>query len=189
MFRHVAAATRSGLVTTRRAVARSTLRAASASFSSSANDSARLSYEVVPKNDFGDYLEYSVIHTNRSLNLMSDPFQRVMRDLNNLLKTTYNADKVAIIPGYVTWTMDWHIPMDSVMEERRKIFSVVASCVSMSLLDLFHSMPPVTHKLHHILQRLIVCHCASLFHPCCCRQCSQIGYLWTGSCGPSICYR
>jgi hypothetical protein len=49
----------------------------------------------VPKSDFGDYKEYSVIFTNRSLNLMSDPFQRVMRDLNNLLKATYNADKIA----------------------------------------------------------------------------------------------
>jgi len=56
----------------------------------------------VPKEDFGQYKEYSVIHTNRSLNLMSDPFQRVMRNLNDLLKETYNADKVAIIPGYVT---------------------------------------------------------------------------------------
>jgi hypothetical protein len=53
----------------------------------------------VPKSDFGAYKEYSVIFTNRSLNLMSDPFQRVMRDLNNLLKVTYNADKIAIIPG------------------------------------------------------------------------------------------
>jgi hypothetical protein len=59
----------------------------------------RLSYDVVPKSDFGAYKEYSVIFTNRSLNLMSDPFQRVMRDLNNLLKVTYNADKIAIIPG------------------------------------------------------------------------------------------
>jgi lipid A disaccharide synthetase len=30
---------------------------------------------------------------------MSDPFQRVMRDLNELLKVTYNADKVVILPG------------------------------------------------------------------------------------------
>jgi hypothetical protein len=60
-----------------------------------------LNYPVVSERDFGEYLEYSVIHTNRSLNLMSDPFQRVMRDLNNLLKQTYNADKVAIIPGCV----------------------------------------------------------------------------------------
>jgi len=58
-----------------------------------------LSYDVVPKDDFGRYKEYSVIHTNRSLNLMSDPFQKVMRDLNTLLKATYNAEKVAIIPG------------------------------------------------------------------------------------------
>jgi alanine-glyoxylate transaminase / serine-glyoxylate transaminase / serine-pyruvate transaminase len=59
----------------------------------------RLMYNVIPKDDFGEYAEYSVIFTNRALNLMSDPFQRVMRDLNKLLKTTYNADKVAIIPG------------------------------------------------------------------------------------------
>ena len=56
-------------------------------------------YDVVPKQDFGEFKEYSVIFTNRSLNLMSDPFQKVMRDLNTLLCHTYNADKVAIIPG------------------------------------------------------------------------------------------
>ena len=61
----------------------------------------KLSYDVIPKDYFGDYKEYSVIHTNRSLNLMSDPFQQVMRNLNDLLKETYNAEKVAIIPGYV----------------------------------------------------------------------------------------
>jgi hypothetical protein len=58
-------------------------------------------YSVIPKFDHGAYTEYSVIHTDRSLNLMSDPFQRVMRDLNYLLKYTYQADKVVIIPGYV----------------------------------------------------------------------------------------
>jgi hypothetical protein len=68
------------------------------SFSSSAD---KINYAVVPKDDFGEYSEYSVIFTNRSLNLMSDPFQTVMRDLNEVLKATYNADKVAIIPGYV----------------------------------------------------------------------------------------
>ena len=56
-------------------------------------------YSKVPKEDFGEYKEYSVIFTNRALNLMSDPFQKVMRDLNELLKVTYNAEKVAIIPG------------------------------------------------------------------------------------------
>ena len=61
---------------------------------------AKVLYDSVPKHDFGDFKEYSVIFTNRSLNLMSDPFQKVMRDLNNLLKKTYSASKVAIIPGY-----------------------------------------------------------------------------------------
>ena len=56
-------------------------------------------YSVISKGDFGDYSEFSVIFTNRALNLMSSPFQRIMRDLNGLLKDTYNADKVAIMPG------------------------------------------------------------------------------------------
>lgn len=63
-------------------------------------------YDVVPKDDFGQFKEYSVIFTNRSLNLMSDPFQTVMRDLNQLLKKTYNAHKVAIIPGSGTFGME-----------------------------------------------------------------------------------
>lgn len=66
----------------------------------------KLSYGIVPKDEFGQYKEYSVIHTNRSLNLMSDPFQRVMRNLNDLMKATYNADKVAIIPGSGTFGME-----------------------------------------------------------------------------------
>lgn len=63
------------------------------------NVANKLHYHKVPKADHGEYEEFSVIFTNRSLNLMSKPFQQVMRDLNELLKTTYNADKVAIIPG------------------------------------------------------------------------------------------
>jgi hypothetical protein len=59
-----------------------------------------LDYSVIEKGDHGAFKEYSVIHTDRSLNLMSDPFQRVMRELNQLLKVTYNCDKVVIIPGY-----------------------------------------------------------------------------------------
>ena len=98
--------------TTRGLVSRSTTRANNTlktNFSSSprllstmdASNDKKVLYDVVPKDDFGKYKEYSVIFTNRSLNLMSDPFQKVMRDLNVLLKTTYNASKVAIIPGYV----------------------------------------------------------------------------------------
>ena len=61
--------------------------------------SKKLNYPIVPRGDFGEYQEYSVIFTNRSLNLMSKPFQQIMRDLNDLLKATYNAHKVAIMPG------------------------------------------------------------------------------------------
>jgi hypothetical protein len=75
---------------------------AARAFASSSNGKEKLSYTKVPKEDFGQYTEYSVIFTNRALNLMSDPFQKVMRDLNNLLKVTYNAEKVAIIPGCVS---------------------------------------------------------------------------------------
>jgi len=56
-------------------------------------------YDIVPESDKGEFKEYSVIYTNRALNLMSVPFQTVMKDLNNLMKTTYQAHKIAIIPG------------------------------------------------------------------------------------------
>ena len=65
-----------------------------------------LLYPKVPKHDFGEYHEYSVIHSDRSLNLMSQPFRQVMRDLSQLLKITYNAARVAIIPGSGTFGME-----------------------------------------------------------------------------------
>ena len=82
-----------------RAIQRAQRPATATAIRSFSSGGDRLSYEVVPKEDFGEFKEYSVIFTNRALNLMSDPFQKVMRDLNALLKETYNADKVAIIPG------------------------------------------------------------------------------------------
>ena len=107
------------MIGSRRAVATLTRRAASASSAPSrpsTNHAARAFatlqkiheplYPVVPASDFGEYEEYSVIFTNRSLNLMSEPFQTVMRDLNTVLKTTYSADKVAIIPGSGTFGME-----------------------------------------------------------------------------------
>lgn len=78
----------------------------SSSVSLAASHEKKVLFDVVPKEDFGSFKEYSVIFTNRSLNLMSDPFQRVMRDLNTLLKHTYNARKVAIIPGSGTFGME-----------------------------------------------------------------------------------
>ena len=63
-------------------------------------------YDIVYAGDHGSFKEYSVIFTNRSLNLMATPFQTVMKDLNALLKYTYNADKVAIVPGSGTFGME-----------------------------------------------------------------------------------
>jgi hypothetical protein len=71
------------------------------SSSSSDVESRRIHYPVIAKSNHGPYQEFSVIHTDRSLNLMSAPFQQVMRDLNALLCHTYSAAATAIIPGYV----------------------------------------------------------------------------------------
>ncbi len=51
-------------------------------------------------------LEYSVVYTDRALNHMSKAFQQVMTDLSSELKSVYNADAVAIIPGAGTYGME-----------------------------------------------------------------------------------
>ena len=51
-------------------------------------------------------LEYSVVFTDRSLNHMSATFQEVMRDISGMLKTVYNADAVALIPGGGSYAME-----------------------------------------------------------------------------------
>jgi aspartate aminotransferase-like enzyme len=51
-------------------------------------------------------LEYSVVFTERSLNRMSVSFQDVMRDISLTLKSVYNADSVAIVPGGGTYAME-----------------------------------------------------------------------------------
>ncbi len=50
--------------------------------------------------------EYSVVFTDRSLNHMSLRFQDVMRDVSTTLKTVYNADAVALVPGGGTYGME-----------------------------------------------------------------------------------
>ncbi|NDW47321.1 aminotransferase class V-fold PLP-dependent enzyme [Ruegeria sp. PrR005] len=50
--------------------------------------------------------EFSVVFTDRSLNHMSASFQQVMRDISEMLRTVYNADGVAIIPGGGTYAME-----------------------------------------------------------------------------------
>ncbi|WFF38906.1 aminotransferase class V-fold PLP-dependent enzyme [Moraxella nasibovis] len=51
-------------------------------------------------------LEYSVVYTDRALNHMSQVFQQVMRDLSGELKSLYQADAVAIVPGSGTAGME-----------------------------------------------------------------------------------
>ncbi|MGO2996945.1 MAG: aminotransferase class V-fold PLP-dependent enzyme [Moraxellaceae bacterium] len=51
-------------------------------------------------------LEYSVVYTDRALNHMSKAFQQVMTDLSSVLKSVYNADAVAIVPGSGTYGME-----------------------------------------------------------------------------------
>ncbi len=50
--------------------------------------------------------EFSVVFTDRSLNHMSARFQKVMRDISDLLRQVYNAEGVAIVPGGGTFGME-----------------------------------------------------------------------------------
>lgn len=61
---------------------------------------------LLPHVDPEGLLEFSVVYTDRSLNHMSNAFQHVMRDLSGQLKSVYNADAVAIIPGSGTFGME-----------------------------------------------------------------------------------
>ncbi|MBO6897482.1 MAG: alanine--glyoxylate aminotransferase family protein [Shimia sp.] len=56
--------------------------------------------------DPGGLSEFSVVFTDRSLNHMSKTFQKVMRDISDLLKEVYNADAVALVPGGGTYGME-----------------------------------------------------------------------------------
>ena len=56
--------------------------------------------------DLNGLLEYSVVYTDRALNHMSKVFQQVMNDLSSNLKSVYNADAVAIVPGSGTYGME-----------------------------------------------------------------------------------
>lgn len=51
-------------------------------------------------------LEYSVVYTDRSLNHMSKSFQTVMNNISSTLKSVYNADAVAVVPGSGTFAME-----------------------------------------------------------------------------------
>src|SRR4051794_13181409 len=56
--------------------------------------------------DPGGLLEYSVVFTDRSLNHMSKRFVGVMQDIVEVLRTTYGAETVAVVPGGGTFAME-----------------------------------------------------------------------------------
>lgn len=56
--------------------------------------------------DPGGLDEFSVVFTDRSLNHMSATFQQVMLDISSMLKSVYNADAVALVPGGGTYGME-----------------------------------------------------------------------------------
>jgi aspartate aminotransferase-like enzyme len=51
-------------------------------------------------------LEYSVVFTDRSLNHMSQRFVGVMKDIVDVLRSTYAAETVAVVPGGGTYAME-----------------------------------------------------------------------------------
>jgi aspartate aminotransferase-like enzyme len=59
-----------------------------------------------PDIDPDGLIEYSVVYTDRSLNHMSQAFQRVMNDISSTLKQVYHAHAVAIVPGSGTFGME-----------------------------------------------------------------------------------
>jgi len=59
-----------------------------------------------PDVDPDGLLEYSVVFTDRSLNHMSKRFVVVMQDVIDVLRTTYRAETVAVVPGGGTYAME-----------------------------------------------------------------------------------
>lgn len=59
-----------------------------------------------PAVDPGGLREFSVVFTDRSLNHMSQRFVGVMRDIIDVLGTTYSADSVAVVPGGGSYAME-----------------------------------------------------------------------------------
>jgi hypothetical protein len=53
---------------------------------------------LLPHVDPDGLLEYSVVYTDRALNHMSKKFQRVMGDIDSVLKAAYNAHATASMP-------------------------------------------------------------------------------------------
>merc|ERR1711904_193623 len=50
--------------------------------------------------------EFSVIYTDRAMNLMAAPFTKHMQELSSVLKDTYNADHTCFVPGAGHFAME-----------------------------------------------------------------------------------
>ena len=61
---------------------------------------------LLPDVDPDGLMEFSVVFTDRSLNHMSQTFQKVMNDISATLKKVYNAEAAAVIPGGGTYAME-----------------------------------------------------------------------------------
>jgi len=61
---------------------------------------------LLPTVDPDGLLEFSVVYTDRAVNHMSSSFQQVMNDISATLKSVYNADAVAVVPGSGTFGME-----------------------------------------------------------------------------------
>ena len=61
---------------------------------------------LLPDVDPDGLEEFSVVFTDRSLNHMSQQFQRVMRDISAMLREVYQAEAVALVPGGGTCAME-----------------------------------------------------------------------------------
>ena len=61
---------------------------------------------LLPNIDPDGLLEYSVVYTDRSLNHMSNSFQKAMNDVSSSLKKVYNAESVVLVPGGGTYGME-----------------------------------------------------------------------------------
>jgi aspartate aminotransferase-like enzyme len=62
--------------------------------------------KLYPNVDPEGLLEYSVVFNDRSLNHMSEMFQKVMRDISATLRSVYNADGAAVVPGGGSYGME-----------------------------------------------------------------------------------
>ena len=61
---------------------------------------------LLPNIDPDGLLEFSVVYTDRSLNHMSNSFQKVMNDVSSSLKKVYSAESVVLVPGGGTYGME-----------------------------------------------------------------------------------